>query len=174
MNSWSKTIVGVLLAAFLAMPTAAYAAERVGSPGNSAESVRPFVAGSLARILAVREGKPFVVAFWSVSCTHCPRELKALGELKRQFPKLDVVLVAADTPDEAPMATRMAGEYGLGKVEQWVFADEMAERLRFEIDSRWAGELPRTQFYGRSHTLESVSGLVPQQKLVAWARKNLP
>ena len=40
--------------------------------------------------------------------------------------------------------------YGLGKVEQWVFADPMPERLRFEIDRRWYGELPRTHFYDRT------------------------
>lgn len=135
--------------------------------------VRPFVAGSLVQIQAARQGKPFVLAFWSIGCAHCPAELKTLGELKRRYPKLDVVLVAADTPDDAPQTAQLAKSWGLGKVEQWVFADPMPERLRFEIDRRWYGELPRTHFYDRSHKIEAVSGIVPEERLQRWIRETL-
>lgn len=136
-------------------------------------AVRPFVGGSLAQILAARQGKPFLLSFWSVGCTHCPTELKALGKLKRRYPKLEIVLVAADTPDEAAQTAQLARSYGLGKVEQWVFADPMPERLRFEIDRRWYGELPRTHFYDRSHQVEAVSGVVSEERLQRWVREAL-
>lgn len=136
-------------------------------------AVRPFVAGSLAQITAARQGKPFVLTFWSIGCTHCPAELKALGDLKRRHPKLDIVLVAADAPDDAPQTARLARSYGLSKVEQWVFADPMPERLRFEIDRRWFGELPRTHFYDRAHMVETVSGVVPEERLQRWVREAL-
>ncbi len=139
----------------------------------SEPAVRPFVTGSLAQITAARQGKPFVLAFWSVGCTHCPAELKTLGELKRRHPRLDIVLVAADTPDDAPQTAQLAKSYGLGKVEQWVFADPMPERLRFEIDRRWYGELPRTHFYDRTHRIDAVSGVVPEARLQQWIRDNL-
>lgn len=135
--------------------------------------VRPFVAGSLAQIQTARQGKPFILAFWSVACTYCPAELKTLGELKRRHPRLDIVLVAADTPDDAAQTTQLAKSYGLGKAEQWVFADPMPERLRFEIDRRWYGELPRTHFYDRSHRIEAFSGIVPEARLQQWLRDNL-
>ena len=153
-----------LLALLLALMVSAVSAET---------TVRPFVAGSLAQIQAARQGKPFVLAFWSVGCTHCPAELKTLGELKRRHPKLDVVLVAADTPDDAPQTAQLAKSYGLGKVEQWVFADPMPERLRFEIDRRWYGELPRTHLYDRSHKVEAVSGIVPEERLQRWVHETL-
>ncbi len=140
---------------------------------SAADAVRPFVAGSLAKIVAERRGKPFVLAFWSVSCAHCPMELKALGEIRKRNPKIDIVLVAADTPDEAPLTAQLAASYGLGKVEQWVFADEMQERLRFEIDQRWHGELPRTHFYDREHRIEAVSGVVPKPQLLGWVKANV-
>lgn len=152
----------LLCALFLAVPAVA------GEP-----AVRPFVAGSLAQITAARQGKPFVLAFWSVGCTHCPAELKTLGELKRRHPRLDIVLVAADTPDDAPQTAQFAKSFGLGKVEQWVFADPMPERLRFEIDRRWYGELPRTHFYDRTHRIDAVSGVVPEARLQQWIRDNL-
>jgi thiol-disulfide isomerase/thioredoxin len=140
---------------------------------SAAEAVRPFVTGSLAKIVAQRQGKPFVLAFWSVSCAHCPMELKALGEIRKRNPQVDIVLVAADTPDEAPLTAQLAASYGLGKVEQWVFADDMPERLRFEIDRRWHGELPRTHFYDREHRIEVVSGVVPKQQLLGWMKANV-
>ena len=136
-------------------------------------AVRPFVTGSLAQIQTARQGKPFVLAFWSIGCTHCPAELRTLGELKRRNPKLDIVLVAADRPDDAPQTAQLANSYGLGKVEQWVFADPMPERLRFEIDRRWYGELPRTHFYDRNHRVEAVSGIVPEERLQRWIREAL-
>lgn len=139
----------------------------------AAEAVRLFVADSLAKIVAERQGKPFVLAFWSVGCAHCPLELKALGEIRQRNRKLDIVLVAADSPEEASLTAQLAARYGLGKVEQWVFADEMQERLRFEIDPRWHGELPRTYFYDREHRIETVSGVVPKQQLLGWVKANV-
>ncbi len=141
--------------------------------GLASQAVRPFVSGSLAKIVAERQGRPFVLAFWSVSCAHCPQELKALGELKKRHPALEVVLVAADAPEDAPQTAELAARFGLGKVEQWIFADEMPERLRYEIDRRWHGELPRTHFYDRTHRVEAVSGLVPAQQLGAWVAANV-
>jgi thiol-disulfide isomerase/thioredoxin len=135
----------------------------VASIASAETMVRPFVAGSLAQIQAARQGKPFVLAFWSISCTHCPAELKTLGELKRRHPELD----------DAAQTALLAKSYGLGKVEQWVFADSMPERLRFEIDRRWYGELPRTQFYDRRHKVEAVSGVVPEERLLRWVRETL-
>lgn len=136
-------------------------------------AARPFVSGSLTQIVAERAGRPFVLALWSVGCTHCPEELKTIGRLKAAHPGLDVVLVAADSVDDAPLAEKMARGYGLGAVPQWIFADPMPERLRFEIDRRWRGELPRTYFYDRQHRIEAVSGLVSRQRLDRWVRDNV-
>lgn len=136
------------------------------------EGPRPFVSGSLSKIVAERQGKPFILALWSITCTHCPDELKTLGRLKAKNPKLDIVLVAADSPEDASHAVEMARSHGLAKVPQWVFADEMPERLRYEIDRNWHGELPRTYFYDRRHSVVAVSGLVPSQLLEQWAREN--
>ena len=142
--------------------------------GNAqAAAPQPFVVGSLQEILAQHAGKPVIVAFWSVGCTHCPAELKTLGALKRRHPGLNVVLVAADTPEDGPETQRLAARYGLGKVPQWVFADPIPERLRMDIDRRWYGELPRTHFYDAAHRLEAVAGVVPEARLRDWIAANV-
>lgn len=137
------------------------------------DAVRPFVAGSLAEIVAERQGRPFILSLWSVSCAHCPQELRALGRLKAANAKLDIVLVATDDPEDAPHIAELARSYGLGKVPQWVFADAQPERLRFEIDRSWHGELPRTYLYDRSHAVGAVSGVMPEARLAKWVRENL-
>lgn len=136
-------------------------------------NTRVFETGSLKRIVDERQGKAFVLAFWSIGCTHCPTELKALGALKKAYPKLEVVLIAADSPDDAPQAEKAVQSYGLGKVPQWIFSDEAPERLRFEIDPRWHGELPRTYLYDRSHVVQAVSGVIPPAQLTKWVTENV-
>ncbi len=139
----------------------------------AAHDVRPFVPGSLAQILAAREDRPFILVFWSLECQYCPTELKMLGVLKQRYPKLDIVLVATDTPNDAPQLAARAKSYGISKAEQWVFAEDMPERLRFEIDRRWYGELPRTQFYDRAHRREVKTGLINQKYVEDWMARNV-
>jgi len=141
--------------------------------GLAEAEVRPFGPGSLQQIQAERSGKPFILALWSATCTHCPSELKALGELSRQYPGLDIVLVAADTPADTPQLERLAADYGLGRQAQWVFADAQPEKLRFAIDRRWYGELPRTYFFDAQHRREAGSGVMPVERLERWARDHV-
>lgn len=135
--------------------------------------IRPFQASSLKQIESARPGKAFILSFWSATCTHCPAELRALGELSRRYPKLEVVLVAADTPAEIPELARLAADYGLARQPQWVFADEQPERLRHVIDRRWFGELPRTYFYDAGHRRQGHSGVIPAAELERWVDQHV-
>lgn len=139
---------------------------------NAAESVRPFTQGSLARVLEARQGKPFILMLWSLECQYCPAELKMLSELKRSNPKMDVVLIATDSVSDASQLKARAQSYGVGEIEQWVFAEEMPERLRMEIDGRWYGEVPRTYFYDRKHQREAKTGLVNKKFFEDWLARN--
>jgi thiol-disulfide isomerase/thioredoxin len=138
----------------------------------AAESVRPFTAGSLQKVLAPREGKPFILVLWSLECQYCPTELKMLSELKRSHPKLDVVLIATDTVSDTPQLASRAESYGMNNAEQWVFAEDMPERLRLEIDSRWYGEVPKAYFYDREHQREVKAGLVNKKFVEDWLARN--
>jgi thiol-disulfide isomerase/thioredoxin len=139
---------------------------------TAAESVRPFTAGSFQKVLAPREGKPFILVLWSLECQYCPTELKMLSELKRSHPKLDIVLIATDTVSDTPQLASRAESYGMNNTEQWVFAADMPERLRLEIDSRWYGEVPRAYFYNRKHQREVKTGLVNKKFVEDWLARN--
>jgi thiol-disulfide isomerase/thioredoxin len=134
-------------------------------------SLRPFTSGSLANILAARVGQPFILTFWSIDCTHCPKELKTLGELKQQYPQLDIVLVSTDVGAHTAALAAFAARQQLAGAEQWIFAEAQADRLRYEIDRHWWGELPRTYFFDARHQRTALSGLVPRERLERWAKE---
>ena len=141
-------------------------------PAVQAE-VLPFEAGSLKKIEAAHQGEAFILGFWSAACTHCPAELRTLGALTRRYPALKIVLVAADTPADAPLLAQLAADYGLDRQAQWVFADPQPERLRIAVDRRWFGELPRTYLYDVKHQREGRSGVIPPEELERWVRMHV-
>jgi thiol-disulfide isomerase/thioredoxin len=154
---------------FMLILTCAIASGMAASvPASAAENVRSFTHGSLARVLEARQGKPFILMLWSLECQYCPTELKMLSELKRSNPKMDVVLIATDTISDIPQLKARAQSNGVGEIEQWVFAEDMPERLRMEIDNRWYGEVPRTYFYDRKHQREVKTGLVNKKFFEDW------
>lgn len=139
----------------------------------AAQDIRPFVPGSLKEITAARQGKPFILGMWSLTCAHCREELALLSGLVKEHPGLDLVLVATDTPEEGETIGVTLGQAGLGGAEAWVFADPFAERLRFEIDPKWHGELPRTYLYDSSHKIQAFSGKPDALRVAQWLKKCL-
>jgi thiol-disulfide isomerase/thioredoxin len=138
----------------------------------AAESIRPFTSGSLDQVLASRSNKPFILVLWSLDCQYCPTELKMLSELEKSHAGLDVVMIATDTIDDMPQLADRAANYGTAKFEQWVFAEDMPERLRQEIDGRWYGEVPRTYFYDQKHQRTVRMGLINKSLVEEWLARN--
>ena len=63
--------------------------------GLARADIQPFVPGSLQQIQDERAGRPFILTLWSATCTHCPEELRMLGQLLRKYPATDIVLVSS-------------------------------------------------------------------------------
>jgi len=137
----------------------------------AAQEISPFVSGSLEEIAAARQGKPFILSLWSLTCTHCREELSLLSGMVKKYPNLDLVLVATDTPEEAEAIGATLRQSGLGGAEAWVFADPFTERLRFEVDRKWHGELPRTYLYDPSHKAQAFSGKPDALQIEQWLKK---
>lgn len=168
-----RMLTTLLLGLLVGVPLATAAPAQVAAPAPVA--VQAFAVDSLASIVERRRGQPFILSFWSLACTHCPAELKALGALKKRWPTLEVVLVATDPltmASAAPLRDTLR-RHGLGQAEAWAFGDQPEEHLRFAIDRRWYGELPRTYFYTATHEVHAVSGVAPAKTLEQWARAHL-
>ena len=107
-------------------------------------------AGSWQQMLRSHAGRPTPRHFWGVTCGPCKVELPLLGKFMKDNAEVDVVMISADLVPNLPGAARaMLEKAGLASAENWLFADGFVERLRFEIDPAWQGEIPRTLLIAR-------------------------
>ncbi|MBS0644692.1 MAG: TlpA family protein disulfide reductase [Proteobacteria bacterium] len=106
---------------------------------------RPFRRGSWQQLRAEHQGRPAIVHFWGLTCAPCLVELPKWGAFRRDHPDADLVLVAADPiPQQTEALSEMLAKAGLQGVESWWFQDRFTERLFWEVDRSWQGELPYT------------------------------
>ena len=134
------------------------------------DGAQPFVRGSMQHIVQAHQGTPFILSVWSLSCSPCRDELALLGRLVQRHPKLRLVLVSTDTLDERGEIAFVLKANRLQRVESWVFAESYAERLRYEIDREWYGELPRSYFYDAKGRTQALSGKLAENELEQWMR----
>jgi hypothetical protein len=129
----------------------------------------PFERGSWAKLRAAHAGQPTVVHFWGLTCGPCLVELPNWGRLLAERKDLRLVLVAADAgPQEPERLATMLDRAGLDAAESWAFADRFYERLCYEIDPAWAGELPRTDLIARDGTITVLRGVADLGKVRTW------
>ena len=140
----------------------------------TAGDLHPFTAGSLATIKSRHAGRPFVLTLWSLTCHHCAHELQTLGKLARADKTLPLVIVSTDTPGDAADIRAALKRFGLDRLDTWVFADPVPERLRAGIDPAWRGELPRSYLFDAEHRSEAHSGLLDEAQLGRWLRRGRP
>ena len=132
--------------------------------------IRPFVSGSYSQILEQHKDKPFALVLWSLDCPSCYKELEMLGQLNNNNPNLTIILVSTDieaTEDELKI---VLSKYNLANYELWVFRGDSDQRLRFEIDPRWYGELPRSYVFNEKNNKKVVSGILDADKLLTWIK----
>jgi thiol-disulfide isomerase/thioredoxin len=136
---------------------------------GAAEDVHPFGRGSWQQIRRAHAGEPLVVHFWGVTCGPCRAEMPQWGRLLAERTGLHLVTIDADLVPNAPSAVRtMLGESGLARADNWMFSDDFVERLRYEIDPQWQGEIPRTVLIAADGTTTSLEGVADFAEIRAW------
>jgi hypothetical protein len=96
-------------------------------------------------------------------------ELPRWGELIREKPGVDVVMVAADpVVAEGKAIAGALAKAGCAAVESWIFADPFTERLAYEVDPSWVGELPYTLLVAADGSATAILGEVEFSELRAW------
>jgi thiol-disulfide isomerase/thioredoxin len=140
-----------------------------GPAAEAPSELKPFVRGSWQEVLRSHKGRPTLVHFWGVTCGPCKVELPLLGQFMKDHSELDVVMISADLVPNLPHAARgMLDKAGLGMAENWLFGDGFVERLRFEIDPAWQGEIPRTMLIARDGTVTTIEGSAEMPDLEKW------
>ena len=126
-----------------------------------------FQSGSYQQILNNNKEQPFMLAVWSVSCSSCLKEMEQLSKLHKKFPQLDIIMLSVDDLSEKHTVDKILQEHGVADLESWIFADPNLQKLRFEIDPGWYGELPRTYFFNSSHDGKGISGTQTNEQFIS-------
>ncbi len=142
---------------------------------GASPALKPFERGSWQRVLQSHTGRPTLVHFWGVTCGPCKVELPLLGQFAKDHPEVDVVTISADLVPNLPAAVQaMLDKAGLSSAENFVFGDGFVERLRYEVDPAWQGDIPRTMLISRDGTTTTIEGSAEIADLEKWSARQLP
>lgn len=106
-----------------------------------------------------------LIALWSLSCTYCEPNLKALAALQRAHPSdFELVTVATDSIHESAAIMTRLRQAGVAGFPARAYAEATPDRLNFLLDPKWGGETPRVLVIRADGTRVGVSGeLTPGQ-----------
>lgn len=136
-------------------------------------TLKPFVPGSYKQLLDSSANKPFMLVIWSITCSSCLKDMALLNKMHKSRPEIDTVMLATDDASATGQIQQILAKNELTGLENWFFADENPQKLRYEIDPEWYGELPRTYFLNKKHEREGVSGVLSQEDYEAMFKKIL-
>jgi thiol-disulfide isomerase/thioredoxin len=128
----------------------------------------PWARGSYAQIVKAHAGRPLIVHFWSVTCPPCIAELPQWAKLVTARKDIDVVFVNTDDDEDRPRAEARLEKAGLGPAAHYGFADSFVEKLYFEVDKGWRGELPFTALVSPGGETVTVAGAVDDPLVTKW------
>ncbi len=140
----------------------------IGGPINASQQMKAFETDSLAQITSQRQGQAFLMVLWSVDCPPCFKELALLQRMGAKLNQTNIVLISADDYQQREAAQDVLRDYQLDHLDQWIFSANLPERLRYQIDPGWYGELPRAYFYAPDHQRRAHSGVLDEKTLEAW------
>ena len=123
-----------------------------------AAEVKKFNTGSYAQILENHLNTPFILTIWSVYCASCLKDMAILQEIHQSVPGLKMVMLSVDDFSEMDEVKSILSKFKLESLENWLFSEGNAQKLRYQIDPGWYGELPRTYYYTADHQREALSG----------------
>jgi thiol-disulfide isomerase/thioredoxin len=115
--------------------------------------------------------QPLIISFWSIDCPYCIDDLKKLGKALSKNTNVKLITVCVDGKESAKKAERILSQANLPKHEQYQYAEVDEDRLRYNIDPAWYGELPRTYFYDAAHQVTPLSGKISHSFLDKWFKK---
>ncbi|MCX7066771.1 MAG: hypothetical protein NTW85_03600 [Methylococcales bacterium] len=136
-------------------------------------TLKPFITGSYQQLLSNNSGKPFMLAIWSITCPSCIKDMTVLNAVHKAHPEINIIMLSTDDIAETIEAQKILTSNQLTDVEQWIYGEENSQKLQFEIDPTWYGELPRTYFFDKTHQREGVSGVLSKEDYEARITKIL-
>lgn len=148
------------------------AAAGAGDAGDAAIEV--FGHGSWRALKQALAGRPAVVHVWGLTCAPCLIELPDWGRLAAAQPGSQLVFIQFDPMPRARVAATMR-RAGIDRARNYSVAAPPDERLHFEVDPDWGGQLPRTLLIAADgSTADAVSGSIDLGRVSAWLSSRQP
>jgi len=126
---------------------------------------KPFVKGSFSQIKERIAQENSIVIFWSESCGACLKEMPLWQNLSIESPEINLVFISTDDIENSNDLDVILKEYNLEKEESWAFADSFVERLYFDVDRGWQGELPLIFMFSETGEENKMLGLVDKENV---------
>jgi thiol-disulfide isomerase/thioredoxin len=137
-------------------------------------NLKPFSHEAFIALKQQKLGERWLMVLWSLDCPACFKELALIQSIQKLVPKtpLNVVYINADDSDDISLERKQVlGTYGMGVFENLYFSDGMADKSRYQIDSNWYGELPRSYFVDEEGNFHGKSGLLDEALINQWLLK---
>jgi len=149
-----KLILAIFWLLFLTTQSAAIAEQN---------NLRSFIPGSYQQILTEHANQPFMLVIWSITCPSCLKDMALLNEVHKAHPDFKIIMLTTDDLSADTDILTILTKNDLARLENWAYADENTQKLQYEIDPKWYGELPRTYFFNATHQRDGVSGVLSRQ-----------
>ena len=134
----------------------------LGGMAQARAPVEAFEPNSLEGIVQAHKGQPFVLMLWSLDCVYCQASLTALAQEKRTRPGLKIVTLATDSTDDPQLGALVVQRLralGLTR-DAWAFGAAPPEQLRYAVDPKWHGEMPRSYWFDADGKRVAYSGVL--------------
>lgn len=160
------------ISALLLATNIAQASSSDSSAVSSGISLQTFDIGSFEQIVADKNKQDHLVILWSFDCPPCITELEKISELHQQFPAYQLTLINTDAVDEQVRVKKLLQQFNLAGLDNWGFAHSDEEKLRYDIDPRWYGDLPRSYFFPLKGKIKRLRGALTSAELLALFQPN--
>jgi hypothetical protein len=145
----------------------------ITATATAAETIQPFEANTMKHIVDTQKGKPFVLVVWSLDCEYCQASLKNLAEEKRKRKDLHVVTLSTDQlgdPQAVALMKKKLESTGMSS-NAWAYGDAPPEQLRYAIDPKWHGEMPRSYWFNARGERVAYSGVITAEIIAKLAAR---
>lgn len=138
---------------------------------SDSQPVHAFVKGSFAQIQQTYKNKPHLLVFWSQDCAYCMKEFTFLADVLAAT-DIKLITISTDSFLESGIIRDLHQTNNLVDAELWVFSDPVAEKLYFDVDKNWRGELPLMFLVNANNIMTKHMGILSQNQLVDWLAQN--
>ena len=125
-------------------------------------TLNEFTVDSYKLIQQQQTGHPFILLIWSLDCEYCQASLELVAKKQRAHPQLRIITLSTDILTDQTISDMLKSRLAsLGLVAQaWAFGDTSPEQLRYSIDQKWHGEMPRSYWFNAQGIRCAVSGVI--------------